>query len=390
MKILSYDYEYPPLGGGGGVAHQMVAEELAGSHEVTVVTSRGDGLPARERRGGVEIRRVRVLGRDSEQVASLPSLLSYPPSALLETWSRLRSRSWDLVHGHFAVPTGPASVLAARLLGVPHVLTVYGGDVYDPSKTFSPHRWRGLRAVVGAVLRSSDRVVAESTDIRDRVLRHYAYDGPVEIIPLGVRRPEFSPSTREALDLPAEPLLLVTVGRLVARKGLDDALRVVAGLEDLDAHIAVVGDGPLGDELRRLADRLGVADRVHFLGYVPEETKWQVLACADVYVSTTRHEGFGLVYLEAMLSGLPVVTYARGGQTDFLAHGESGALLDPGDRSGLAAAVRALAGDPERREEIGRENRRRAEGFTARRCAEDYEELFADLLGGDRPGGRAA
>lgn len=379
MKVLTFNYEYPPLGGGGGVAHALVAEELARAHHLSVVTSGRQDLPRRERRRGVEIRRVPVMGRESDQVASLPSLITYPPSALHETWRRLRSEPWDLVHGHFAVPTGPASALAGRMLDVPHVVTLYGGDVYDPSKTLSPHRWRGLRAVVSAVLRDAEVVVADSTDTRDNVRRYYPYDGEIEIIPLGVREPQYEETSRSDLGLPKDDLLLATVGRLVRRKGIDELLRAVADLADLNPHLVVVGDGPLRDDLRRLAGKLGVADRVHFAGFVPEETKWQVLACSDLYASTTVHEGFGLVYLEAMLTGLPVVTFAHGGQTDFLNDDETGALVEPGDRSAFVEAVRSLAGDERLRRAIGRRNRERATGYTARRCAAAYEELYREL-----------
>lgn len=389
MRILTFNYEYPPLGGGGGVAHELIAEELARSHDVTVVTSRKGDLPPLEERRGVEIRRVPVARRDSEQVASLLSLLTYPPSALRDTWAHLRSRRWDVVNGHFAVPTGPASGIAARMLEVPHVLSVHGGDIYDPSKALSPHRSSVLRAVVGAVLRDADVVVAQSTDTRKNIFRYYSYDGEVEIIPLGIREPDFDEASRRELGLPEEEILLVTVGRLVRRKGVDSLIRVVADMDDLGPHLAVVGEGPLLDDLRHLSGRLNVRDRVHFLGFVPEETKWQVLACSDLYVSATMHEGFGLVYLEAMLTGLPVVSFAHGGQVDFLTDGETGALLEPGDRSGLADAVRSLASDPERRRTIGRRNRVQAREYTAERCGEEYERLFLKLTDRDREVTRA-
>lgn len=384
MRILTLNYEYPPLGGGGGVAHSLIAEELARAHHVTVVTSHREGLPRRERRGGVEIHRVPVVARRSDHVASLPSMLAFPPSALWHVGRRLGSASWDVVHGHFAVPTGPASVPVARLLDLPHVLSVYGGDVYDPSKRLSPHRWWPTRRVVEAVLDGADAVVAESTDTRDNVFRHYAYEGEVDIIPLGVRKPEIPGASREELGLPRDALVLVTVGRLIERKGLDELIRVVAGLKELDAHLVVVGDGPLRAPLRRLSERLGVGGRVHFRGFVPEEEKWQVLECSDLYVSTTVHEGFGLVYLEAMLAGLPVITYSRGGQTDFLEDGVTGALVDVGDASALADAVRSAASEQAERRRIGRRNRERARAYTARECARAYERLFRRLVDGGR------
>jgi glycosyltransferase involved in cell wall biosynthesis len=133
MRILTLNYEYPPLGGGGGVAHAAIAEALAArGHRVAVLTSTFADLPRREVRAGVEILRVPVWGRRDISAASLRSLLSYPVGALAAAPRLLRRESFDIVHGHFAVPTGPASVAVARLAGAPHLQTKQGGDKKHP------------------------------------------------------------------------------------------------------------------------------------------------------------------------------------------------------------------------------------------------------------------
>lgn len=371
-----FNYEYPPLGGGGGVSHEIIAEELARRHRVVLITSGAPDLPKREERGGVEIRRVPVVGRSEHSVASLTSMLSYPPTACWEALSDLHVDSFDVVNGHFAVPTGPASLSVAKLLGIPHVLSIHGGDIYDPSKPLSPHRWALLRWVVATIMRGSDEVVAQSTNTRANAHRYYAYRGPIHIIPLGLRFPPAPAASRERLEIPTDRFVLITIGRLVARKGLDDLLRIVARLRSRRVHLLIVGSGPERDSLERLAAELGISDVVDFTGWITEERKWKLLRAADAYVSTSLHEGFGLVFLEAMAMGLPVIAPDHGGQVDFLVDGETGYVTPSGDHEATVRAIEAMIDAPADAERMGSSNESRIDEYRAERCGRRYEELF--------------
>lgn len=387
MNILTFNYEYPPLGGGGGVVHALIAEEMAKRHRVWVVTSLFDGLPRHEERGTLNILRVPVLGRRDQSVASFMSMLTYLPGAWFEAARLLRHERIDVIHSHFAVPTGPASLPPAKLWHVPHVLSLHGGDIYDPSKSLSPHRLAPMRSAVRWVLRGSDAVVAQSTNTRDNARRFYGFTGPIEIVPLGIRQPSVRPASREMLGLPGDAFLAITVGRLVKRKGLEMLVAALVAPTNDQHHLVIVGDGPERPMLERLVKERGLIDRVHFLGRVDEDRKWQLLQAADVYVSSTMHEGFGLVYLEAMAAGIPVVTFDHGGQVDFLKSGETGYLVPAGDVAGLSAAMARLAADPAARRSMGATNRRRARYHRVEVCAARYEELFEQLL--NRPGAAA-
>ena len=120
---------------------------------------------------------------------------------------------------------------------------------------------------------------------------------------------------------------MVTIGRLVARKATTQLVDVLAASAIPNAHLLIIGDGPDAAAIRQRAADLGVAERVHLPGQVTEADKYAALAIADAFVSTSQHEGFGLVFLEAMACGLPIVCYDRGGQTDFLASGETGFVV---------------------------------------------------------------
>ncbi|HEX4049941.1 MAG TPA: glycosyltransferase family 4 protein [Steroidobacteraceae bacterium] len=380
MDILFCNYEYPPLGGGGGVVMAALARELARRHSVTVLTSGSGALPRESVEQDVRVLRVPVFARRQRAVANNLSMLAYLPMGAVRGW-RLRRASFDVVNTHFVVPSGPLGGWLAARLDVPNVLTVHGGDLYDPSKRSSPHLHWWLRAPIRALLRRADRVVGQSRDTLSRVQSIYGVQRRVELIPLGIERPPRSePMPRASFGLPQDAFVLVTVGRLVARKAVEQLLKMLAGCERPDVHLLVIGEGPQGEALRAQADALGLQQRVHWMGQADEQRKFQALAAADIFVSTSQHEGFGLVFLEAMACGLPVICYDRGGQTDFLRSGETGMLVALNDLESFTRALHQLHGDAQLRQRMAQSNRERVEAYLIDRCAQQYEALFEDAI----------
>src|SRR6266480_318759 len=380
MKILMLNYEYPPLGGGGGVAHQHIAEELASRHEVTVLTSRARPLPPFEVVGGVNVHRVDVLGRGSQATASLVSMLSYFPASLNAGQKLINKIKPDLINCHFAIPTGPSSVLLARRNRIPHLLSIHGGDIYDPSKRLSPHRTPGLHQTVRWVLQRADRVAAQSENTADNARRIYGYKKEITIIPLGLKQPILPSFSRQELGLSDDQVVLVTVGRLIARKANHQLIEALARLNNPKLMLVLLGEGPARTELQELANRLRVENRVMMPGFVSEERKYQYLQAADLFVSTTGHEGFGLMYVEAMFCRLPIITYNHGGQTDFLEDGKTGFLVSLNDQDGFRQRLELLAQNPELRETMGAYNLALSRRFTVDRCASQYETIFEEMI----------
>jgi phosphatidylinositol alpha-1,6-mannosyltransferase len=180
--------------------------------------------------------------------------------------------------------------------------------------------------------------------------------------------------------------LLLTVGRLIPRKGVDLVMHSVARLAARypDLTYAVAGTGPDEPRLRGLARQLNIADRVRFLGRVDEETKAALYGLADVFVLPNRlmngedWEGFGIVFLEAATAGTPSIGGDNGGVRDAIVHGETGLLVDPESEDDLTEALHRLLGDVELRQRMGRAARRRAsEEFDWRRIAETFVASFA-------------
>jgi len=380
LKILFCNYEYPPLGGGGGVINALLARELARKHDVTVLTSRCMGLPEESLEDGVRVVRLPVMLRKQQSAASLASLLSFVVNGLIRSGRLSRNHAFDVINTHFVLPTGPVGQRLATIAGIPNILTVHGGDLYDPSKFLSPHRHLIFRVMVRQLLQQATTVVAQSNNTIQNVHRYYIKDLPVELIPLGIDRPRRAKGHRKAYSMEDDDIVLITVGRLVARKGLQQLIDIFSKLENERVQLVIIGSGPEEHALRNVASERKVSHRVIFAGQVAEQVKQELLDIADIYVSTSQHEGFGLVFLEGMAAGLPVVCYDHGGQTDFLEDGATGFVTRLNDTEHFSSGLARLIDDSHLRERMSAENLRRVEEYYIENCALKYEDLFMRVV----------
>lgn len=373
MRILIVNYEYPPLGGGGGVLAETLVGSLREDHDVRVLSSQGPpDLPEPE--GDGRVLRVPVLARRHREKASMLSLVSFPPSAARAAVRSLGGWTPDVVHTFFAVPSGPAGHWIARRTRTPHVLTVIGADVHDPTRRLSPHRFAPLARVVRAIVRGADAVTAISTDIATKTTALTGRDD-ITVVPCALE-PHAPPAPdRVALGWADGEIVVVTVARLIPRKAIDVLIRSLARLPD-DVRLEVVGDGPERETLAELA-RTRAPGRVRFAGSVDGAGRDLRLASADVFVLPSHHEGFGIAILEAMEAGLPVVATTSGGPPDFVTEGETGFLVPPGDEGALAERIGRLAADPELRSRMGARGPVQARRFTAGVMARRYEAVYA-------------
>jgi glycosyltransferase involved in cell wall biosynthesis len=379
LRILFCNYEYPPLGGGGGVVMAAMARSLAERHDVTVLTSQAVDLPYEGMDANVKVVRVPVFFRKALATANFPSMAAYLPMGLWRGLQLGRRQRFDIINTHFAVPTGPLGDWLSKRMGIPNILSVHGGDLYDPSKKSSPHRHAFLRRAVARLLVKADGVVAQSRDTARNVEKIYGVGRKVDLVPLGIDRPPQNiRAQRSEFDLPENAFVMVTAGRIVPRKASTQLIDTLVAVPD--AFLLVVGDGPEAAAVKHKAMELGVYNRLRMLGYVPDEVKYKAYAAADVFVSTAQHEGFGLVFLEAMSFGLPVVCYNRGGQTDFLSTPETGFVIQLNDQKAFNEAVKALRDSAQTCQAVGRHNLGKVEDFFIEHCAARYERIFSDAL----------
>jgi glycosyltransferase involved in cell wall biosynthesis len=350
--------------GGQNVHVACLAGALADrGHRVTVYTRRdAPDLPCRvELRDGVEVHHVPAGPAEPLPKDELLPYMGEFGRYLARGW---RTRAPDLVHSHYWM-SGLAALRATRAHGLPllhtyHALGTVKRRHQRHADTSPPERIPG-ETEIGL---GCDRVIATCRDEAAELTRMGIPPHKIGIVPCGVDPDRFTPKGPAAPRGPY-PHRLLQVGRLVPRKG---AAVAVAALARLPGTELVVVGGPPADrldddpEVRRLrgiARDAGVADRVRFTGAVPSEEVPPLLRSADVVVCPADYEPFGIVPLEAMACGVPVVASAVGGQLDTVADPGTGRLVPPRDPEALARAVAGLLADPAGREACGAAGRRR-------------------------------
>ncbi|MGL4368318.1 MAG: glycosyltransferase family 4 protein [Spirochaetota bacterium] len=384
-KILIVNYEFPPLGGGGGVASYDLAVEWAKTCQVDVLTSSFSDLPLVDKVEGINIFRVKVLGRKSRDAASFISMLTFLTAGFFKGCSLMRKNRYDLINTHFAVPCGPLGYIFGKTFHVPNVLSLHGGDIYDPSKKSSPHRSFFFRRVVRFVLTHADRIVAQSGNTRENAIKYYNPLKPIDIIPLAYHAPKpYKKADRAQLGLDRKDFVCVAIGRIVRRKAYDVLIKALAGIKDQRVKLVLVGDGPERANLEDLTNYLGLSKRVIFTGFVSDEQKYQYLSNADLFTLTSLHEGFGIVFMEAMHCGLPIVCTNYGGQTDFLFHEKNALLLDVGDVEACAAHIERFIADKKLYKLCCANNKKDLKKFAAETVAGRYMGIFKELESGKK------
>ncbi|MER6307990.1 glycosyltransferase [Streptomyces sp. NPDC001739] len=356
------------LGGVDAGGQNVHVARLAGAladrgHRVTVYTRRDapDTPDQVGLRPGVTVRHIAA-----GPPCHLPKdeLLPFIPE-----FGRLLTEDWalgppDVVHSHFWM-SGLAALQATRKLDLPLAHTYHAlGTVKRRHQKDSDTSPAGRIPSEAEVGEGCDQVIATCRDEVTELVRMGIPSRKVSVVPCGVDATVFSPHGPVADRGPVRHLLL-QLGRLVPRKGA--ALSISALPRLPDAHLVIAGGPPAAEldqdpevrRLRALARAAGVADRVRFTGGVPCEDVPPLLRAADVVLCPADYEPFGIVPLEAMACGTPVVATAVGGQLDTVVDTVSGRLVPPRDPGALARAVGELLADPEHRAACGAAGRRR-------------------------------
>jgi len=373
--------------GGQNVHVAALAEHLGAlGHEVTVHTRRDDpGLPDRVATDpGVVVDH--ITAGPAGPIAK-DELFEHMPCFAAELQRRWRHDPPDVVHTHFWM-SGWAGLRAARPLGLPLVHTFHALGVvkrrHQGDRDTSPPE-RGPAEL--ELLRRADRIIATCSD---EVFELRALDGGgrTSIVPCGVDPERFRPEGSAEPRPPGAPThRILVIGRLVERKGVGNAIEALASVPD--AELVIVG-GPAPNRvahdpsvrrLRQVAVDHGVADRVDVRGRVEHDRLPIVLRSADLVVCVPWYEPFGIVPLEAMGCGVPVVASAVGGLIDTVVDGVTGVHVSPRDPAAIASAVRALIEDPPRRAAMGVAGAQRVRArFSWQRVASSTLEVYEEVL----------
>jgi len=366
------NYEYPPIGGGTGVACEQLLGELANHSDLAIdlVTS-GLGQSVETEKAGPEVTIHRLpVGKRDQQFWRSGEIARWTVRALGYSRRLVKERSYDLCHAWAGWPSGiPAWALRRRM---PYLVALRGSDVPGYNRRLALLDFALLRHVSRRIWNSARLVVAVSEPLRDLALQ--TRPGlPIDVIPNGVDLAHFAPGPE------TDPFNVLFVGRLIERKGVDDLLRAfgVVARAHPRARLVIAGSGPDRKSLERLAGASVGADRIRFLGRVDREALPDLYRSAGVFVIPSRTEGMPNVMLEAMASGLPIVCTraAAAGVID-----GNGLFVKSRRPETISAALERYFSDPVLRVTHARKSRDLAESMSWNSVAIWYREVYEQLL----------
>lgn len=366
MRILFFNYEFPPLGGGGGNANFYLFREFADapSLQIDCITSAWGGQDERvEFSANITLHRL-AIGKRDLHFWTQREVLAYLRRAHLKAAELVAAGGYDLCHAFFGFPAGMLAWL--RRSRLPYLVSLRGSDVPGFNPRFSL-QYVVLKPLFRRIWREANGVVANSAGLR-ALARRFEPGVDIAVIPNGIDTREFVPGRPEE----REPAHLLCVSRLVERKGvqhlieaLPEVLRAVP-----DARLTLAGEGNLEGRLRQRCAELGIAGKATFMGYVPHAELPALYRRAELFIQPSFYEGMSNTVLEAMACALPIVATGEGGREElFRGNAES---VPYGAHGALARAIIALLKDAGRRAGMGSRSREVAEEFSWGAVASHY------------------
>lgn len=312
-------------------------------------------------------------------------------SAIRRLLPRLAERKPDVLHIHTPFVAHYAGIEIARALDIPVVTTyhTYFEHYFQHYVPFVPRRLLAAiaRRVTVAQCAATDVVISPSSAMRD-ALRAYGVKDRIEILPTGLAAGSYEPGDgerfRNAHGIERDRPLVLNVGRTAHEKNIDFLLRMLLPLRRVVANVLLViaGEGPALDHLKALARTLGIAEHVRFVGYLERSRALaDCYAAGDLFVFSSRTETQGLVLLEAMAQGTPVVSNAEMGTRDVLVDGR-GARIVPLEETAFATAVAELLANRHLRSELSHSAREHALSWSSEAMADRLLDLYRDVAGG--------
>jgi glycosyltransferase involved in cell wall biosynthesis len=374
----NYNMRYA-RGGVEMVAYQLALSMAQRNHKITVFTTSIDSKDSIERFENIEIYR---FGKSfTIGSAGMSFRLLY---------KHLKHEIY-LVHAHAGNPPAPiAAYWYAKKKKKPFVVTYHGDGQWN---------WGGFvrrtsvyfyqKYLLDRILSHADVIISPSEYFIDESRFLGKYRDKIVVIPNGINVDEFDipyskEECREKLGLPRDYEIILFLGGLNPHKGPDVLLKAMPEIVKSipNAKLVFVGEGGMREELERLCKRLDVEKYVSFAGFVEENLKPFYYRAADVFClpSTMKHEIFGIVNLEAMACSVPIVASKIGGVPDVVKDGENGLLVPPRDSEALANAIIYLLENKDMREKMGKNGRKKAEGYSWERIAEETEKVYEGLI----------
>jgi len=396
LKILILTSSFPRWKGdfqGNFIFHQALGQVKRG-HEVHVICPHLPGLALNEDMEGIVVHRFRYFfperlerlntdtGMFSALSSSILAWLEIPFFMLCEWYASdrlVRQNHVDVIHSHWIIPQGIAGYVCTKIRHIPHVVSSHVVDAQVFSRGILPP------TLLRLLLSGADFLTTNSNYTKKVIAHISPIPCPSKVIPMGVSLPV----TITNSTIPSEKPRILFIGRLIEWKGVEILIRAMAVVirKKPQAILSIVGDGPERYKLEYLAKDLGISQNVQFLGRVSDSALEELYSEASVFVLPSREhmgmvmEGLGMVLLEAMARGVPVIGSATGGITDIIKDGENGFLVPPENTEILAEKILLLTSDEALIRHFRERGRKSVEtGFSWDEVSKQFSEVYTKVL----------
>lgn len=362
INVLHVNKYYFPVTGGMQTAIRSLITGIENAN-FRVLTSRQFGAGNSDELDGTKVIRAGSIGK----FKSTPLTPSFP-------YHLRRQLSWaDLVHYHLPFPLGPVSHLLNRSIQKPTVVTFHD-EIIGKGPVVYPYK-----PILDRFLETAERIIVTSPNMRDKSSQIVDFEPKTQVVPLGVETSEMHVTPQEVSNRH-----ILFVGRLVEFKGIE---YLISSMKEIDASLSIVGRGPLRADLERHADDEGVSGKVTFEGFVSEDELNRLYHAADIFVlpSIGENESFGIVQLEAMKRGLPVVNTSLPTGVPYVSvDGITGSTVPPGHPEEIAAAVSTLLEKPDRYRRYSINAQRRVQNkFSKKQMVDKTERIYRNAIAMD-------
>lgn len=380
-RVLVLSWEFPPMTVGGLSRHvyDLTRYLVQNGWEVHVVTTEVDPAPHEELVEGVHVHRVHVMKPDGLEFVHWAFQLNL---MMIDTVQALTDAGlrFDLIHAHDWL-VAYAAESAKKQYGIPLVSTIHATE-HGRNHGIHTDLQGYIHGLEWKLTYESQRVILCSSYMQREVEQVFALPSDkLDVIPNGVDPEMLRPAASEASSKHGR--LVMFVGRLVREKGVHTLLNAVPSIlaEFPDTKFVIAGKGPAMAALQEQAQSMGIADRVEFAGFISDEVRNALFQAADVAVFPSLYEPFGIVALEAMAAGTPVVVSEVGGLGDVVQHGHNGLKMYPDDAHSLSLQVRDLLRDPALGERLAQTALHEIDRYDWNRIAQQTIAVYRKVLG---------
>lgn len=375
LKILMSNYEFPPIGGGAAKANLCILKQYAQNPDLKVdllTSAPKPGFIREQFADNITIYKVGIHKKNLHYWRKV-EVLEWLFKAGKHHRRLLRENDYDLAHAFFAFPTAWLCYKTRDKL--PYIISLRGSDVPGYNIRLGLD-YKILAGIFRKIWISSSVIVANSKGLQNLAL-NFMPDLDIKIIPNGIDTEKFQPPKKRELS---KPIKALTVCRLISRKRINILIEAVSFAKEnsIDIKLNIAGEGNLTDELKSLANKLNIAESVEFLGRVPAEKMPQLYRDNDIFLMSSAHEGMSNAMLEAISSGLPIITTCCEGTEELI--DDNGIIIENANPESIARAIQTITADKTLYEKMTAAAKRKSESFTWKIVSDKYRILYNAVL----------